>query len=161
MPDLIALKECRQKRQRLSGRPKTDADAVIDIECEIWIPAARPDVIREDNVARLKTKLVCRERTFRLPREAERILHKAGTLVIPDFIANAGGVICASVEYHGGTQIASATDYRREDFRQHRRGTGQCEEQRNPAAPSRNGIGGGADQEGDDLSKVTISRPTG
>jgi glutamate dehydrogenase/leucine dehydrogenase len=37
---------------------KLDADAVIDIECEIWIPAARPDVIRRDNVARLKTKLV-------------------------------------------------------------------------------------------------------
>ncbi len=32
------------------------------------------------------------------------MLHEKGTLVIPDFIANAGGVICASVEYHGGTQ---------------------------------------------------------
>jgi glutamate dehydrogenase/leucine dehydrogenase len=31
-------------------------------------------------------------------------LHERGTLIIPDFIANAGGVICASVEYHGGTQ---------------------------------------------------------
>jgi glutamate dehydrogenase/leucine dehydrogenase len=35
---------------------------------------------------------------------AERILDEKGTLVIPDFIVNAGGVICASVEYHGGTQ---------------------------------------------------------
>jgi glutamate dehydrogenase/leucine dehydrogenase len=32
------------------------------------------------------------------------MLHEKGTLIIPDFIANAGGVICASVEYHGGTQ---------------------------------------------------------
>ena len=36
--------------------------------------------------------------------EAERVLHEIGILVIPDFIANAGGVICAAVEYHGGTQ---------------------------------------------------------
>lgn len=42
--------------------------------------------------------------------EAERALHERGVLVVPDFIANAGGVICASVEYRGGTQ-RSAVDY--------------------------------------------------
>ena len=31
-------------------------------------------------------------------------MHTKGILNVPDFIANAGGVICASVEYHGGTQ---------------------------------------------------------
>jgi glutamate dehydrogenase/leucine dehydrogenase len=36
--------------------------------------------------------------------QAERILHGRGILSVPDFVANAGGVICASVEYHGGTQ---------------------------------------------------------
>jgi glutamate dehydrogenase/leucine dehydrogenase len=36
--------------------------------------------------------------------EAEQLLHKRGVLVVPDIIANAGGVICASVEYRGGTQ---------------------------------------------------------
>jgi glutamate dehydrogenase/leucine dehydrogenase len=61
-------------------------------------------VIRKDNVARLKTKLVPQGANIPFTAEAERLLHKAGTLVIPDFIANAGGVICASVEYHGGTQ---------------------------------------------------------
>jgi glutamate dehydrogenase (NAD(P)+) len=34
-------------------------------------------------------------------------LHQRGMLSIPDFIANAGGVICASVEYHGGSQSAA------------------------------------------------------
>ena len=77
---------------------------MIDVECEIWIPAARPDVIRKDNVGRLKTKLVPQGANIPFTHEAERILQKAGTLVLPDFIANAGGVICASVEYHGGTQ---------------------------------------------------------
>ena len=32
------------------------------------------------------------------------MLHARGVVVVPDFIANAGGVICASVEYRGGTQ---------------------------------------------------------
>jgi glutamate dehydrogenase (NAD(P)+) len=36
--------------------------------------------------------------------EAETWMNANGVLNIPDFIANAGGVICASVEYHGGTQ---------------------------------------------------------
>jgi glutamate dehydrogenase/leucine dehydrogenase len=42
--------------------------------------------------------------------EAERALHERGVLVVPDFIANAGGVICAAVEYRGGTQ-RGAFDY--------------------------------------------------
>jgi glutamate dehydrogenase (NAD(P)+) len=39
--------------------------------------------------------------------EAESILHQRGILVVPDFIANAGGVICAAVEYHGGTESSA------------------------------------------------------
>jgi glutamate dehydrogenase (NAD(P)+) len=35
---------------------------------------------------------------------AERILHERGIVCVPDFVANAGGVICGSVEYHGGTK---------------------------------------------------------
>jgi glutamate dehydrogenase (NAD(P)+) len=101
---LIALKDSGKGVTDYPDGQKLDADALIDIECEIWIPAARPDVIRKDNVARLKTKLVAQGANIPFTHEAERILHKAGTLVLPDFIANAGGVICASVEYHGGTQ---------------------------------------------------------
>jgi glutamate dehydrogenase (NAD(P)+) len=101
---LIALKDSGKGVTDYPDGQKFDADAVIDIECEIWIPAARPDVIRRDNVARLKTKLVPQGANIPFTAEAERILHKAGTLVLPDFIANAGGVICAAVEYHGGTQ---------------------------------------------------------
>jgi len=39
--------------------------------------------------------------------EAERILAERGILVLPDFIANAGGVICAATEYHGGTEASA------------------------------------------------------
>jgi glutamate dehydrogenase (NAD(P)+) len=38
---------------------------------------------------------------------AERRMHERGILSVPDFIANAGGVIAAAVEYHGGTEKAA------------------------------------------------------
>jgi glutamate dehydrogenase (NAD(P)+) len=101
---LIALKVSGKNVTDFPDGEKLAVDSVIDIECEIWIPAARPDVIRKDNVHRLKTKLVPQGANIPFTAEAERMLHETGILVIPDFIANAGGVICASVEYHGGTQ---------------------------------------------------------
>ena len=101
---LMALKNSGKNVVDYPDGEKLPADAVIDIECDIWIPAARPDVIRKDNVHRLKTKLVPQGANIPFAAEAERILHEKGVLIVPDFIANAGGVICASVEYHGGTQ---------------------------------------------------------
>ncbi|MBI2316315.1 MAG: Glu/Leu/Phe/Val dehydrogenase [Betaproteobacteria bacterium] len=82
-------------------------DAVIDIECDIWIPAARPDVVREDNVERLRAKLVLQGANIPFTAGAERALARRSVLVVPDFIANAGGVICAAMEYAGATQGAA------------------------------------------------------
>ena len=101
---LIELKSTGKSVIDYADGDKLDTNAVIDLECDIWIPAARPDVIREENVARLKTKLVVPGANIPVTPEAERLLHDRQVLVIPDFIANAGGVICAAVEYHGGTQ---------------------------------------------------------
>ena len=83
---------------------KSDVDAIIDVPCDIWIPAARPDVIRADNVVQLDTKLVIEGANIPATSEAEAILHQRGIPVIPDFIANAGGVIAGAVEYRGGTE---------------------------------------------------------
>lgn len=101
---LIALKDSGKSVGAYADGEKLDVDAVIDVDCEIWIPAARPDVIHQDNVHRLKARLVPQGANIPFTLEAERTLHEKGVLVVPDFIANAGGVICASVEYHGGTQ---------------------------------------------------------
>lgn len=86
---------------------KRDRDAIIDVECDIWIPAARPDVVREDNAHRLRAKLVLQGANIPFTAGAERLLHQRGVLVVPDFIANAGGVICAALEYRGATQSAA------------------------------------------------------
>lgn len=91
-----------------AGR-KLGVDAVIDIACEVWVPAARPDVIRADNVARLNARIVAQGANIPCTQEAEAALHRSGVLCLPDFIANAGGVICASVEYHGGSEGQAMT----------------------------------------------------
>ena len=81
-----------------------ERDAVIDIECDIWIPAARPDVIHEKNVQRLNTRLVIEGANIPITPGAEALLAERGILCVPDFIANAGGVICAAMEYHGASE---------------------------------------------------------
>ncbi|MCP5366406.1 MAG: Glu/Leu/Phe/Val dehydrogenase [Hyphomicrobiales bacterium] len=80
------------------------ADDLVAVDCEVWIPAARPDVIHGDNVDRLRARLVAEGANIPATAGAERRLHERGILVLPDFIANAGGVICAAVEYAGGTR---------------------------------------------------------
>lgn len=67
--------------------------------CDILIPAATPDVINKDNVEGIKAKLILQGANIPITREAEEILHKKGILSVPDFIANAGGVIMAAMEY--------------------------------------------------------------
>ena len=105
--DVVRLIELKNAGKPVCDYPtgeKLARDAVIDVDCDIWIPAARPDVIREDNVARLTTKLVLQGANIPFTPGAERVLHGRGVLVIPDFIANAGGVICAAMEYRGATE---------------------------------------------------------
>ena len=91
----------------IDGARAAGRDAVIDVACDIWIPAARPDVIRAENVDRLHARLVIEGANIPITVEAEETLRGRGVLVVPDFIANAGGVISAAVEYAGGTERAA------------------------------------------------------
>jgi len=101
---LIALKQAGKTVLDCPQGRKLDRDAILDAECDIWIPAARPDVVREDNVARLRAKLVLQGANIPFTPGAEKALAAKGVLVMPDFIANAGGVICAAMEYRGATR---------------------------------------------------------
>ena len=105
--DIAALTAHKQRGASVGtfpgGRP-LPRDELIGVDCDIWIPAARPDVLTEDNVERLKAKLVLQGANIPATDRAEEWMHAHGILSVPDFIANAGGVICASVEYHGGSE---------------------------------------------------------
>jgi glutamate dehydrogenase (NAD(P)+) len=83
---------------------KLGSDAIVSVPCDIWIPAARPDVINESNVHLLNTKLVVEGANIPITAWAEKILYEKGILYVPDFIANAGGVICAASEHQKATR---------------------------------------------------------
>ncbi len=101
---LARIKKETGRLSEIEGADCFSRNEIVGIDCDIWIPAARPDVLREDNAAELKAKLVIQGANIPATPLAEEIMHAKGILSIPDFIANAGGVICASVEYHGGTR---------------------------------------------------------
>jgi glutamate dehydrogenase (NAD(P)+) len=105
--ELIKLKEAGQSVADYPKGEKFDRDEVIDFDCDIWIPAARPDVVNEENVHRLKAKLVVQGANIPITYGAEKYLHEKGVLCVPDFIANAGGVICAAMEYQGACHTAA------------------------------------------------------
>jgi len=90
--------------ENFPGTHTMERDGIIGSACDIWIPAARPDVIHSGNVGQLNTRLIIQGANIPITGEAEEQLAQRGVLVIPDFIANAGGVICAAVEYARGTQ---------------------------------------------------------
>ncbi|MGC9443977.1 MAG: Glu/Leu/Phe/Val family dehydrogenase [Candidatus Methanospirareceae archaeon] len=104
---LIALKDAGKSVSEYTDGEKLDCNAVIELECDIWIPAARPDVINETNVNRLKTRLVMEGANIPITRGAEKWLHEHGVLCVPDIIANAGGVISAAMEYRGASPSAA------------------------------------------------------
>ena len=106
--DIVGWRRSRPKAGAWSiFRVQEDSDDIVGVACDIWIPAARPDVLREDNVDRLKARLVLQGANIPATSGAEQRMHERGILSIPDFIANAGGVISAAVEYRGGTQRAA------------------------------------------------------
>jgi glutamate dehydrogenase/leucine dehydrogenase len=65
------------------------------------------EVIGEANVDRLRAKLVLQGANIPFTEDAERRLHSRQVLVLPDFLVNAGGVICAAFEYRGATHAAA------------------------------------------------------
>lgn len=98
---LIALKGAGRSVAEAGDGQSGPPEAVVETPCDIWIPAARPDVLREDNVDRLNARLVLQGANIPCTPEAEARLQERGILSVPDFIANAGGVICAACEYAG------------------------------------------------------------
>jgi glutamate dehydrogenase (NAD(P)+) len=101
---LIAHKDAGHPVGEFEQGSVASDDELLEVPAEIWIPAARPDVLREDNVDRLAAKVVAEGANIPATPAAERRLAERGVLVIPDFIANAGGVIAAAVEYRGGSE---------------------------------------------------------
>ncbi len=101
---LIAWKRSGRAVAEFAGAKPVSAAALLALDCEIWIPAARPDAIRGADAGRLRARVVAPGANIAVTADAEVALAQRGVVVLPDFIANAGGVICASAEHHGASE---------------------------------------------------------
>lgn len=106
--DLAALVRAKKQAGTIlacdRGGRRLAKEEIFSLPCDIFIPAARPDTLHKENAPQLQTRLVLQGANIPATPEAEKILFERGILVIPDFIVNAGGIICCSVEYQGGTE---------------------------------------------------------
>lgn len=100
--DLQAAGEFKQTQGSLVGLPDTLSITnreLLEIDCDILIPAASGDVIRGDNAERVNTRLVVEAANRPVTPEADGILNARGIHVIPDILANAGGVTVSYFEW--------------------------------------------------------------
>lgn len=74
---------------------------IFELNVDVLIPSALPDVINKSNVHKVKAKIVVEAANIPMKEDMEEILHNHGVLVVPDFVANAGGVISSYAEYRG------------------------------------------------------------
>lgn len=74
---------------------------IFELPVDILVPAALPDVINKENVDKVQAKIIVEGANIPMTESIEEKLHKRGVLVIPDFLANAGGVISSYAEYRG------------------------------------------------------------
>jgi glutamate dehydrogenase len=71
---------------------------LLEIECDILIPAACENVITEENAARIKTKIIIEGANGPVTPTADKILTDKGVFIVPDVIANSGGAILYQFE---------------------------------------------------------------
>lgn len=80
---------------------KIDGKKIFELEVDVLIPAALPDVINKSNAENIKAKIIVEGANISIVPECVEELGKRGVLIIPDFVANAGGVISSYAEHMG------------------------------------------------------------
>ena len=92
------------------GSDSIDGNQLFEIECEVLIPAAVQEVIHAHNAHNVKAAVVVEGANHPTTMEGDRILRERGVLVIPDILANAGGVTVSYFEWLQGLQYYFWTD---------------------------------------------------
>jgi len=99
--DIEALIEHKQRKGKVSGFPKAEAisnEQLLGLEVAVLFPAALENVIVKENAPALRCKILCELANGPTTPEADDILYDKGVIVLPDFLANAGGVTVSYLE---------------------------------------------------------------
>ncbi len=108
--DVPRLLEYKSKNPYLSEFVKIDGaklfpkEELFRLDAEVLVPGARPDAINDSNKAQIKAKLIVEAANIPASNAIERELQARGAAIVPDVVANAGGVISSYVEFIGGTE---------------------------------------------------------
>ncbi len=100
--DLDALWEYHQKNRTIHGFPgaeKYDSAELLVTDCEVLIPAATENVITSENASRVKAKILVEGANGPTTTNADKILGEKGVFIVPDILANAGGVTTSYFEW--------------------------------------------------------------
>ncbi|TSB31558.1 Glu/Leu/Phe/Val dehydrogenase [Streptomyces sp. NBC_01525] len=98
VPSLLAAREEHGDAfvNRFSQGAVIDAGLELTVDCDVLVPAALQDVIDAEKAHRIKAKLVVEGANLPTSPQAQEILAQRGVTVLPDFVANAGGVVAAA-----------------------------------------------------------------
>ncbi len=77
---------------------------IIKVKADILVTAAIPDLIKPGDIDNIHVRMIVEGSNIPMIPDTEEMLAANGILVVPDFVANAGGVISSYVEYRGGTE---------------------------------------------------------
>jgi glutamate dehydrogenase (NAD(P)+) len=97
-----AIRYTNQNNRSLAGFREADllpADDLLSLDVAILIPAALGGVIHKDNVDRIKVQIIIEGANDPVRPEADAILHERGVVILPDILANAGGVSASYFEW--------------------------------------------------------------
>jgi glutamate dehydrogenase/leucine dehydrogenase len=100
--DPIAALRHKQEHGTLSGFGGSDDmnnEDILEVECEILVPAALEGVITGRNADRIRTKMIAEAANGPTTPDADRVLYEKGIMVLPDILANAGGVTVSYFEW--------------------------------------------------------------
>ncbi len=81
------------------GHEALDPEQVVGVQCELLVPAALENMIHADNARSVRAKLILELANGPVTPEADEILNTAGVVVLPDILANAGGVTVSYFEW--------------------------------------------------------------
>lgn len=81
------------------GAEAIDQDSLLELDCDVLVPAAKEDQITHRNAGKIKAKIIVEGANGPTTAKADPILQEKGILVVPDILANAGGVTVSYFEW--------------------------------------------------------------